>query len=236
MEPDKMAYTKTDWLETSMSTAQKLTALNNLEGMYGELTAYIDAITHSGDYYTDAEAAAKFFTSANDGSGSGLICATLDGYTADQIIAAGSPPGVIAIWSGSDASIPSGWYLCNGLNSTPDLRDRFVVGAGNHYSRSDSGGSATVTTAGTVTVAGHALTAAEIPKHSHGTMPDAYASAYSGTACAGSGHYNVDQYEVSRNTGSAGSGSSHSHTATFSGTSSQAKMPPYYALCYIMKG
>jgi hypothetical protein len=39
------------------------------------------------------------------------------------------PIGSIIMWSGSVASIPSMWALCNGLNSTPDLRDKFVIGA-----------------------------------------------------------------------------------------------------------
>ena len=42
---------------------------------------------------------------------------------------AGIPSGVIAIWSGATSAIPSGWVICDGQNSTPDLRDRFVVGA-----------------------------------------------------------------------------------------------------------
>jgi hypothetical protein len=40
------------------------------------------------------------------------------------------PAGLILLWSGSQASIPSGWVLCDGNNSTPDLRGRFVIGAG----------------------------------------------------------------------------------------------------------
>lgn len=54
------------------------------------------------------------------------------------------PRGVIGIWSGSIDAIPAGWALCNGQNGTPDLRDRFVVGAGNSYSVGATGGSATV--------------------------------------------------------------------------------------------
>jgi hypothetical protein len=356
-----MAYTKNVWLETSMSTVQKIAALDTLENMYGEAVSYIDAITHSSSYYTDAQAAARYFSAVTfatvvgikdyfgqilqaagggdgdfvtgktsiDGAwerftfvdaGSGkiaiqvsdghyvqaaaggggdvnctgdaigawekftltdlgggqyalqasdghyvsvrgpggnitadqdvraewetfsifnaqenIVAATLDGYTSDQIMAAGSPSGVIAWWSGSEASIPDGWVLCNGLNGTPDLRNRFVVGAGSHYAKGDSGGANTVTTTGTVTVAGHALTAAEIAKHTHGTIVD---------------NYNVqDHFETSyitwveyyqlnytyRNTTSTGSGSAHDHTASWSGTANQDKRPPWYALCYIQK-
>jgi hypothetical protein len=41
----------------------------------------------------------------------------------------GVPKGVIVMWSGAIANIPSGWVLCDGTNGTPDLRDRFIVGA-----------------------------------------------------------------------------------------------------------
>lgn len=44
-----------------------------------------------------------------------------------------SPSGVICMWSGATTAIPTGWALCNGSNGTPDLRDKFVVGAGSTY-------------------------------------------------------------------------------------------------------
>ena len=50
------------------------------------------------------------------------------------------PSRIILIWSGSIASIPAGFVLCDGNNGTPDLRNRFVVGAGDTYSVDDSGG------------------------------------------------------------------------------------------------
>ena len=66
------------------------------------------------------------------------------------------PPGGIIMWSGSVASIPLGWYLCNGSNSTPDLRNRFVVGAGGSYNPGNTGGADSVT-----------LSTSQIPAHSH---------------------------------------------------------------------
>ena len=53
------------------------------------------------------------------------------------------PAGGIIMWSGAENAIPTGWVLCNGSNSTPDLRNRFVVGAGTGsiYSVGDTGGS-----------------------------------------------------------------------------------------------
>jgi hypothetical protein len=66
------------------------------------------------------------------------------------------PAGVILMWSGSIASIPSGWLLCNGTSGTPDLRDRFVVGAGSTYAVAATGGGATTT-----------LIEANLPSHTH---------------------------------------------------------------------
>lgn len=50
------------------------------------------------------------------------------------------PQGGIIMWSGSIASIPADWALCDGTNGTPDLRDKFVVGAGSAYNVGDAGG------------------------------------------------------------------------------------------------
>jgi len=48
--------------------------------------------------------------------------------------------GMILLWSGAVADIPAGWVLCNGENGTPDLRNKFVVAAGDTYNPDDSGG------------------------------------------------------------------------------------------------
>lgn len=66
------------------------------------------------------------------------------------------PAGVILMWSGSVASIPTGWLLCNGTNGTPDLRDRFIVGAGSTYAVAATGGATTVT-----------LGTTNLPSHTH---------------------------------------------------------------------
>ena len=234
-----MAYTPTTWVETGMSTVQKVAGLNNLETIYTEAVAAIDAITHSDKYYTKAQADAKYFTSATDGAGSGLIAATLDGWTAQQILDAGTPSGCIAIWCSTEGSIPAGWYLCDGLNGTPNLVDRFVVGAGGHYTVGDTGGSDTVTTtASNVTIGGHALTADEIPKHTHGTITDYYPGGYiyEGVYTGASSKIISDStIDITSYTDYAGSGQSHTHPASYAGTANQDKRPPFYALCYIMK-
>lgn len=48
--------------------------------------------------------------------------------------------GIICLWSGAIVDIPDGWFLCDGNNGTPDLTDRFVVGAGDNYNPDDVGG------------------------------------------------------------------------------------------------
>ncbi len=55
------------------------------------------------------------------------------------------PPGAIVMWSGTRASIPAGWALCDGENGTPNLMDRFVVGVSDAEEPGSTGGSSTHT-------------------------------------------------------------------------------------------
>jgi len=68
--------------------------------------------------------------------------------------------GMIILWSGASNAIPSGFVLCNGSNSTPDLRNRFVIGAGDSYSVNATGGSSTIST--------NISHSHSTPNHSHG--------------------------------------------------------------------
>jgi len=61
----------------------------------------------------------------------------------EKEIKEGVPKGVIVMWSGT--TIPIGWHLCDGTRGTPDLRDKFIVGAGKHYKLAETGGSKEVT-------------------------------------------------------------------------------------------
>ena len=63
----------------------------------------------------------------------------------ETIVGEGVEPGIIALWHGLLAAIPTGWILCDGLNGTPDLRDRFIKGAAPGAEPGDTGGSATHT-------------------------------------------------------------------------------------------
>jgi hypothetical protein len=134
------------------------------------------------------------------------------------------PSGCILLWSGSTGSIPATWYLCNGANGTPDLRDRFIVGAGNTYAVNATGGSADAI------VVSHTHTATVTdPGHIHnikGTneLPG-----------GGSGfNANIAPNLTTKVTETAVTGISVANaTAGVSGTN--ANLPPYYALAYIMK-
>ena len=136
--------------------------------------------------------------------------------------------GMIMLWSGSSASIPSGWLLCDGSSSTPDLRNRFVVGAGSTYAVGATGGSADAI------VVSHSHTASSSvsdPGHLHQTI---VGNVLFGTS-PGSG---LQGYTTSGrdNTVSNTTGISVSTSISTSGSSgTNANLPPYYALCYIMK-
>ena len=139
------------------------------------------------------------------------------------------PTGGIFLWSGSIGSIPAGYVLCNGSNGTPDLRNRFVVGAGSTYAVNATGGSAdsvvvSHTHAATVTDPGHI----HVIKSQNQDQSDNHLNNAAGAnSLSGTDNGN-------RNTNSAVTGISVTNaSAGVSGTN--ANLPPYYALCYIMK-
>ena len=151
------------------------------------------------------------------------------------------PIGSIILWYGSVGSIPDGWSLCNGSTvngyQTPDLRERFVVGAGGDnstvtgsgYSVGDTGGATSVT-----------LTTSEMPAHNHTLSNTNHSHSLNftpirdgGGICANRGDSGschnmstgggVDSATINATISTEGSGSAHENR------------PPYYALCYIMR-
>jgi hypothetical protein len=84
------------------------------------------------------------------------------------------PSGLVALWSGSPASIPAGWVLCDGNNGTADLRDRFVVGAAGTYGVGNTGGAASH--AHSVAMGGNATDSAGAHTHALSGSTDAEAS------------------------------------------------------------
>jgi microcystin-dependent protein len=126
--------------------------------------------------------------------------------------------GMILIWSGAANAIPTGWVLCDGTNSTPNLQGRFVVGyhtANGDYDVGDTGGAETVT-----------LTVAQMPAHTHTATTKGTSGSHSWTQFgAGRNDWN---YPGENSRGSA-------TTASNGGGTAHENRPPFYALCYIMK-
>jgi len=236
-----MAYTKHSWREKAGSTGlggDRETWLNNLETQYDEVVSYCTTTLHDTSYYTETQCDATFFYSGNDGTGSGFVCETLDGYTAVQIYASQVNAGTVVIWGSSEASIPAGWGLCNGSDANhPDLRTRLPVAAGSSYVLGETGGAATVSsTAATVTIAGHAITTAELGPHTHTGIVD-YRSTSSRVNESYTGTNGPDTGQTSY-TDATGSSSTHTHAgSSIAGGQGSAgnNWPAYKAYCYIVK-
>jgi len=161
--------------------------------------------------------------------------------------------GMIILWYGNTGNIPTGFVLCDGNNSTPDLRDKFVVGAGSAYSPGNSGGNSSVT-----------LSTSQLPSHNHSVSVSGTTGNPS-PALTGDVRRISEGYRVSGTasgvftkvndpnnpvTGASSNSpvagftfdGTHTHTFSASGTSGNQgsgsaieNRPPYYALCYIMK-
>lgn len=173
------------------------------------------------------------------------------------------PAGVIKMWGAGIASIPSGWFLCDGRPVTetypalrqtlidagsphghngtdplsPNLVDRFIVGAGGAYTPGDTGGAAEVT-----------LTEAQMPEHTHtGSAASAgnhgHNFSYRTTNTSGSSVIvhtgDVSGFPNASASGAIAAAGAHAHTLSLNNAGNgeaHENLPPYYALCYIMKG
>ena len=170
------------------------------------------------------------------------------------------PSGGIIMWSGASSAIPSGWVLCDGNNSTPDLRGKFVIGAGGSYAVDDTGGNASITLS-TSQLPSHSHTATStftgsaLGNHSH-TATDSghthtYVSGAGSTNGLANGNWYSDEIGIKKTTNTSGTGTANITVAsasagtpsgtvatTVASTGSGAAVDirnPYYALCYIMK-
>ena len=143
--------------------------------------------------------------------------------------------GMIILWSGSIASIPSGFALCDGTSGTPDLRNRFIVGAGSTYAVNATGGSAdAIVVSHNHTASSTSSSSVSDPGHNHNVNVE--------NTSEGSGDNEptnaITGNTVTTTTATTGisvstSTSTTINTAGSSGTN--ANLPPYYALAYIMK-
>lgn len=147
------------------------------------------------------------------------------------------PRGVITMWGGLLADVPAGWLVCDGTNGTPDLRDKFIVGAGNDYAVTATGGSADAV----VVEHTHSGTTANNGLHTHFGLRSQWPSAGSANSWMGR-HDNTAAFQVDvnaePNTARTSSGGAHNHPFTTNPAGSSgvdANLPPYYALYYIQK-
>jgi hypothetical protein len=191
-----------------------------------EFTAISSAVTSKSDSNSPTFTGTPLAPTAAGGTSNTQIATTSFVTTA---VAASFPTGGIILWSGSVASIPSGWALCNGSNGTPDLRNRFVVGAGSTYAVDATGGSADAI------VVSHTHTATSTvtdPGHVHSIEVG------NGTVNGGS-HVGFAENTLQTVTGKINSSTTGVTVATTNASAgssgTNANLPPYYALCFIQK-
>ena len=116
----------------------------------------------------------------------------------DTAINTAMPTGGIIMWSGTVATIPTGWALCDGTNGTPNLTGKFIV-----HADADSSGTYNVgATGGANDVT---LATSELPAHNH-----------TGTAVSGGNH---------THTGTTNSAGAHTHSYTDSNVLQSATIP-----------
>jgi microcystin-dependent protein len=147
-----------------------------------------------------------------------------------------TPVGGIILWSGSTGSIPSGWALCDGNNGTPDLRNKFIVGAGSTYGVNATGGSADAIVVSHTHGSG-TLSAAD---HTHSFKASNRAGdedAWSNNNKAFVGDLDNSAFTQSGTNKIFGSGSLSvsGSTASQGSSGTNANLPPYLALAYIMR-
>ena len=246
-----MAKTKISEYDSSASNNTDVDGVNIAESCppSGINNAIREVMAHLKDFQTGTSG--DSFTNAGTLTSSGTLAVTggvtLDGNagTSGQVIVSagsgntptwgsGFPSGGIIMWSGSVASIPSGWYLCDGTNGTPNLKDRMVIGAGNLYAVDATGGSKDAI----VVAHTHTGSTSAVADHQHEVFGfwhwvdesiEIMATRLKPTSQAGSSR------DDDQPSGSAGG---HSHTMSLDSAGSSgtnANLPPYYALAFIMK-
>lgn len=165
--------------------------------------------------------------SVTDGTG-GTVNRITDRRTAAQA-QTGVPRGVILLWSGSGTTIPPGWTLCDGTQGSPDLRDRFIVGAGGAYASGNTGGAASVTLS-EAQIPGHNHAVGSAGDHTHGVAISSLNTTVGGEGAAAGVGGGSTILAAARAAGT------HTHSSEVrGGGGSHENRPPYFALAYIMR-
>lgn len=246
----------------SLAAGRRAKALHSGSFVFGDNRDSDKSTTGDNQFLVYANGGMSINTTPSSGSAltvSGKVkadTAEVANMTVTSTLAAGTvsgfgtvPVGGIILWSGAANAVPAGWAICNGgtVNGkvTPDLRDRFVVGAGGSYGVGATGGANFVQ-----------LTEGQMPSHNHSVIgntstagnhshpyDDIYFSEAGGpwgnTRWKGSGDSDNDNgpWFTRRDTFAAGD---HSHSINLTSGSkgnneAHENRPPYYALCYIMR-
>lgn len=166
------------------------------------------------------------------------------------------PVGSIVMYNGLVADIPGNWKLCDGTSGTPDLRDKFIVGAGSSYTLAATGGSKDAVVVSHTHSATSAFSGASMADHAHsvsdpghqhiwgpnevGANPATGAGYASSDGLNNLGHMSSTSASVtgiSISGASAGtpSGSVSTSIEASGGSGSGANLPPFYALMYIRR-
>ena len=230
-----MSVPKAVWADDSVAAKDDMSVANAL---YGNAASLRDTSANALAVANKLECGGLQVTPLTVTNGSLRVGGSITGNAKGVI-----PVGGIIVWSGSSETIPGGWALCDGSthfgNRTPDLRGRFIIGAGlvngdqdidprdndprrdnrARYNREATGGEAT-----------HQLTADEMPVHSH-----EFLAVQASMALA----LNTDKKDIyyfyeSKTTNTCTSTSAGNSSGAKHGASHENR-PPFYALCYIMR-
>ena len=197
------------------------------DGTSGDPFTVAGTLTSSG---TLAVTGALTLDGAAGTSGQALVSAGSGTPTWGNIFVA----GMIIMWSGTIATIPTGWLLCNGSSSTPDLRDKFIIGA-----TADSGGAAKTNITGTPSQTGGSKDAS-LPSHTHtATVTD---PGHSHVYASSTVQLKIDTQATQLQANNSGGISTATATtgitvanSTTGVSATNANLVPYYALAFIMK-
>lgn len=140
----------------------------------------------------------------------------------NKVISDPVPVGTILPYYGSLLTIPEGWHLCDGTNGTPDLRDRFLTGAGSSYALGATGGENF-----------HTLTIDEMPSHNHPFSNSGSLSAIERKRARDYITFGYDEYRYSN--GYLPTSFSSLSSGYAGGSQAHENRPPFYAVYYIMK-
>ena len=256
-----MAKTKISEYDSTAANNTDVDGINIAESCppSGINNAIREVMAHLKDFQTGTSG--DPFTNSSTVTSSGTLAVTgnltfdgASGTSGQVLVSAGSGAtptwgnafvaGMIMMWSGTIATIPSGWYLCDGTNSTPDLRNKFIIAAD-----ADDGGVAKTTVTGSATQSGgskdaivvshtHTGSTSSVGDHQHEVFGfwhwvdesiEIMATRLKSTDQSASGR------DDDQTSGAAGA---HSHTMSLDSAGSSgtnANLPPYYALAFIMK-